>query len=68
MKTKEIIKRAGRLAAPFRITDGKKFWLKDIDPGELLGFTSEDKPRAKEALAELQDKLNAQDRWARLQS
>ena len=71
MKAKEIIKQAGELAKPFRITDGKKFRLKDIDPGELLGFTSEDKPRAQEtlaagieALAALQDKLYAQDKWA----
>jgi PPK2 family polyphosphate:nucleotide phosphotransferase len=71
VKTKEIIKRARRLAEPFRVTRGDKFRLRDIDPGELLGFTSEDKPRAKEALAmgikalaELQDKLYAQDRRA----
>jgi PPK2 family polyphosphate:nucleotide phosphotransferase len=73
MKTKEIIKQARKLAKPFRVTDGKKFHLKDIDPGELLGFTSEDKPRAKEALAmgivalaELQDRLYADDKWALL--
>jgi len=73
MKTKEIIKRARKFAEPFRVTDGKKFRLKNIDPGELLGFTSEDKPRAKEvlamgvkALAELQDKLYADDQWALL--
>jgi PPK2 family polyphosphate:nucleotide phosphotransferase len=73
MKTKEIIKKARKFAEPFRVTDGKKFRLKDIDPGELLGFTTEDKPRAKEvlalgvkALAELQDKLYADDQWALL--
>ncbi len=73
MKTKEIIKKARKFAKPFRITDGKKFRLKDIDPGELLGFTTEDKPRAKEvlamgvqALAELQAKLYADDQWALL--
>ncbi len=73
MKTKEIIKKARKFAKPFRVTDGKKFRLKDIDPGELLGFTSEDKPRAKEALAmgvqalaELQDRLYADDNWALL--
>ena len=71
MKTKEIIKQARRLAEPFRVTRGDKFHLRDIDPAELLGFTSEDKPRAKKALAmgvaalaELQDKLYAQDRRA----
>jgi PPK2 family polyphosphate:nucleotide phosphotransferase len=71
MKTERLIKRARRFAKPFRITDGDKFRLGDIDPGDTLGYGSEDKPRAKEALAmgiealaELQDMLYAQDRWA----
>jgi len=72
MKTKEIIKTARGLAKPFRVTKGKNFRLKDIDPDNTLDFTKEaDKPRSKEALArgvtalaELQDKLYAQDKWA----
>jgi PPK2 family polyphosphate:nucleotide phosphotransferase len=72
MKTKEVIKTARELAKPFRITKGKDFRLKDIDPDDTLDFTKEeDKPRSKEALArgvtalaELQDKLYAQDKWA----
>ena len=72
MKTKEIIKRAPELAKPFRVTKGKNFRLKDVDPNDTLDFTKEaDKSRAKEALvtgvaalAELQDKLYAQDKWA----
>jgi PPK2 family polyphosphate:nucleotide phosphotransferase len=67
---KDFIKKARKLAKPFRVTDSS-FRLKDIDPGDTLDFTSEDKPRAKEALAmgvsllgELQDMLYAQDRWA----
>src|SRR5438046_3833541 len=72
MKTKEIIKRAREFAEPFRISKGKDFRLKDVDPDDTLEFTKEaDKPRAKEALAtgvtaldELQDKLYAQDKWA----
>lgn len=71
IKTKDLIKRARKFAAPFRITKGDKFRLKDIDPGDTLHLESEDKPRAKEVLAqgvqllaELQDKLYAQDRWA----
>src|SRR5260370_8122786 len=72
MKTKEIIKRASELARPFRINKGKDSRLKDVDPNDTLDFTKEaDKPRAKEALAmgvtalaELQDKLYAQDKWA----
>ncbi len=72
MKTKEIIKVARGLAEPFRVSKGKGFRLKDVDPNNTLEFTKEaDKPRAKEALAngipalaELQDKLYAQDKWA----
>ena len=71
MKTKEVIKRAKGFADPFRITDGAGFRLKNIDPKDTLDLNSEDKPRAKEALAtgvealaELQDMLYAQDRWA----
>ena len=67
---KKFIKTARKLAKPFRVTDDG-FRLKDIDPDDTLEFTSEDKPRAKEALAsgvdllaELQDMLYAQDRWA----
>ena len=71
MKTKEIIKTASELAESFRISKGKDFRLKDVDPDDTLDFTKEaDKPRAKEtlamgvtALAELQDKLYAQDKW-----
>jgi PPK2 family polyphosphate:nucleotide phosphotransferase len=72
MKTKEIIKRARGFAKAFRVSKGKDFRLKDVDPDDTLEFTKEaDKPRAKEALAmgvtalaELQDKLYAQDKWA----
>jgi PPK2 family polyphosphate:nucleotide phosphotransferase len=69
---KTLIQRARKLAKPFRVTDDR-FRLKDIDPGDTLDLTSEDKPRAKEALAmgtdvlaEMQDMLYAQDRWALL--
>ena len=71
MKIKQVIENSRKLAKPFRVTDGRNFKLKKCDPGETLGFGSEDKPRAKEALdngvqalAELQDKLYAQDHWA----
>ena len=73
MNNKEIkafIKKARKLAKPFRVT-GDNFRLKDIDPDDTLDLTSEDKPRAKEALAmgvdllaELQNMLYAQDCWA----
>jgi PPK2 family polyphosphate:nucleotide phosphotransferase len=71
MKIKEIIKKARAIAEPFRVDKGRSFRRKDADPGNTLEFKSEDKPRAKEALAtgiaalaELQDKLYAQDKWA----
>jgi len=68
---KEVIEKARRFSKPFRITDGSNFKLRKFDPCETLGLSSEDKPRAKEALesgvqalAELQDILYAQDNWA----
>ena len=71
MKKKEILKRVRKFTKPFRVTDGKEFKLKHIDPEDTLDLKSEDKPKAQEALkngvellAELQDKLYAQDRWS----
>jgi len=71
MKLKEIIKRARQFSEPFRVADGKGFKLKNFDAANTLDLKSEDKPRAKEALdigiaalAQLQDMLYAQDRWA----
>src|SRR5579862_3525167 len=70
MKMKELVKRSSKVAKFFRVTDSD-FRLKKIDPAETLGYGSEDKPRAKEALAHgiealatLQDMLYAQSRWA----
>jgi PPK2 family polyphosphate:nucleotide phosphotransferase len=70
---KELKKIARRLSRPFRITNGKKFRLKDVDPADTLWLDDEDKSKAKDALetgvdalAELQDLLYAQDRWALL--
>src|SRR5262245_36912126 len=67
---KNLINKARELAKPFRVTDDR-FRLKDIDPSDTLQFTSEDKPHARKALAmgvsllaELQDRLYAQDRWS----
>jgi hypothetical protein len=52
MKTKEIIKVARDLAKPFRVSKGKDFRLKDVDPNNTREFTKEaDKVRAKQALA-----------------
>jgi len=71
MKTKEVLKRAHKFADNFRVGKGKGFFLKDFDPADTLHLKDKDKPAAKEALAsgvealaELQDKLYAQDKWA----
>lgn len=71
MKTSEVIEAAKRFSKPYRVTNGKKCRLTDVDPRGTGELTSEDKPRAKEALqtgiqalAELQDVLYAQDRWS----
>ena len=71
MQLDEIIQRARELAQAYRITKGDTFRLKDIDPEDTAGLEAEDKPRAQEglqagvqALAALQDRLYAQDRWA----
>jgi PPK2 family polyphosphate:nucleotide phosphotransferase len=65
-----LLKNARRLARRYRVT-GRDFRLKDVDPGDTLRLDDDDKPRAKkwlrqgvEALAALQDRLYAQDRWA----
>jgi PPK2 family polyphosphate:nucleotide phosphotransferase len=71
MDIKDLVKRARQFSEPYRVTKGRKFRLADIDPGDTQGLTSEDKPQAKqalkegtEALAELQEMLYAQDKWA----
>ena len=62
---------SANLLKPFRVTDGSKFRLDDVDPGVTCGLKSEFKDEAPELLArgikrlsELQERLYAQDRWA----
>jgi PPK2 family polyphosphate:nucleotide phosphotransferase len=69
----EMLKRIGKLIDPYRVTRGKKFRLKDFDPGDTGGLGSDQKPVARELLvkgvqwlAEEQDKLYAQDRHSLL--
>jgi len=71
MKTKQVLTAAHKLSKPYRVTDGKGFRLRDVDPGDTGDFKSEDKPRLKAALqtgvaalAELQGRVYAQDRWS----
>lgn len=59
-----------KLIKPYRITDGKGFKLKSIDPEDTNGFSKEDKEKFKEALnegiemlRELQEKLYADNKW-----
>jgi len=65
------IERCRDFSSPWRVTEGDEFRLKDIEPDDIGDLEAEDKPRAKEilglgveTLAELQDRLYAQDRWA----
>lgn len=71
MKLNKLLKAAHRFAEPYRVSEGGKFRLKDVDPSDTGDLTSEDKPAAKEGLAmgvealnEMQQMLYAQDKWA----
>lgn len=70
---KEWLRRIEKFVSPYRVTKGKKFRLKDIDPGDTGGLGSEQKPVARKFLAkgvqwlaEEQDKFYANDRQAML--
>ncbi len=61
--------RLRRFVKPFRVDDGRRFRLKDHDPGETRGIDSKEKAekllaRGVTRLSDLQEKLYAQDRWA----
>jgi PPK2 family polyphosphate:nucleotide phosphotransferase len=69
MENKEFIKTARKLSSPYKITNGDKFKLKNIDPDDTGPFKSKDKKRVNEALAKgvdvlagLQDMIYAQDK------
>jgi PPK2 family polyphosphate:nucleotide phosphotransferase len=73
VKLEQIAERARGLSKPYRVTNGRRFKLKDFDAGDSGPFDREDRPRAEEALRtgiealrELQERLYAQDRWALL--
>src|SRR5260370_28899642 len=71
MKASKLLKEAARIASPYCITDGEKFLLKDFDPGDTDGVKSKKAAqsmveRSSELLAEMQEKLYAQDLWALL--
>jgi len=64
------IKQIRKFVDRYRVTDGRRFRLKDIRPDDTHGLKSEFKDEAKELLArgvdwleEEQERLYAQDRW-----
>ncbi len=66
-----VVKRIEHYVEPFRVVGGKKFRLKDIDPGDTAGLKSNGQAKewlAKgvEWLADLQEKLYADAHWALL--
>ena len=67
---KSEFKKIRKLIKPYRVTNGRKFRLKDIDPNDTGGLKSDVKGKAKELLArgvellaDEQARLYAQDRW-----
>src|SRR6478752_6154977 len=70
MPRQEVLDLIGKYVAPYRITKGKGFRLKDFDPGDTCGLKL-DKGEAVDLLqrgtawlAEEQDMLYAQNRWS----
>jgi len=67
--TSEILEHCEAISAPFRITHGASFQLKDVDPActlDLAGGKGEAKTALEQGvrmLSELQQKLYAQNRW-----
>jgi PPK2 family polyphosphate:nucleotide phosphotransferase len=60
--------RASGFSRPYRVTNGRKFRLKDVDPGDTGGLEDKDKAqkwlkRGVRTLAELQERLYPQDKW-----
>ncbi len=66
-------KKLKSLSTRYRVDDGRKFRLSDFDPDDTAGLAEEFKgeseellKRSTELLAEMQDKLYAQDHWGLL--
>jgi PPK2 family polyphosphate:nucleotide phosphotransferase len=71
MKPRKLVKEAERIVSPYCITDGKRFRLKDFDPADTNGMKSKKAAQTMLEnscliLAEMQEKLYAQDVWALL--
>ncbi len=68
LSAKKRLRRIAELVEPFRVTSGKRFRLRDYDPDATPGVASKDEAqeylkRGVELLAEMQDRLYAQDQW-----
>ena len=70
---KNIVSRARKLAEQYKVTNGKRFKLKDCPTDADIELGKEDKPIALQfldlgvkKLAELQDKMYAHDKWSLL--
>jgi len=71
MNNQKLAKTSGKLAEPYRITDGERFRLKDFDPcdtGKLHSkeAATETLDDGVKLLSRMQEKLYAQDRWSLL--
>lgn len=73
MNTKQLIARGNKFSKNYRVTEKKKFRLKDYPCDEESVLGEEEKPIAQlflaqgvKILSEMQDKLYAQDRWSLL--
>jgi len=72
MPRREILDRVRKFVEPFRVTRGKGFRLKGVDPGDTLGLkmnkgeAADLLRRGTQWLAEEQEMLYAQDRWSLL--
>jgi PPK2 family polyphosphate:nucleotide phosphotransferase len=68
LSAKKRRRRVGELVEPFRVTNGKRFRLRDYDPADTRGVSSKEEAqeylkRGVQLLAEMQDRLYAQDEW-----
>jgi PPK2 family polyphosphate:nucleotide phosphotransferase len=71
MKPRKLLREAERITSLYCVTDGKKFQLTDFDPADTNGIKSKKAAesmleRGSLILAEMQERLYAQDVWALL--
>jgi PPK2 family polyphosphate:nucleotide phosphotransferase len=68
LSAKKRRRRVAELIEPYRVTSGKGFSLRDHDPGATSGVSSKEEAQeylklGVQQLAEMQDRLYAQDQW-----